>query len=513
MGHQKDVTLVIGAGMGGLAAALRLLAAGQRVCVLECHDHPGGKMRVTPSVAGPVDAGPTVLTLRAVLDDLLETTGTSPEALGLRLVPLRVLARHFWPDGTRLDLVPDMAETRNNVRAAFGPEAAREFETFAQQTRRLFAAFEAPIMQAARPSLARAGVAALRAPDLWPWLLPGRSLADMLRARLSDRRLQQLFGRYATYVGGNPLQAPPLLALIWQAEARGVWAIEGGMARLAAALADRIVALGGEIRYGARVACISGRNGAVRGVTLDSGEALVARHVVFNGDPRALSSLLDRPAAPRRKQTDPRSLSAHVWTLAATASGVLCDELAYHSVFFADDAAQEFGPLTRGDVPLDPTIYVCAQDRLRHRPAGPERLQFILNAPATALKALPCPTDPFRRLAQFGLTLVPSPDPVLTTPPDFAGLFPMSQGALYGLSPDHALATFRRPRVRSLLNGLYLAGGGVHPGAGVPMALLSGKHAAQAVMDDLTSDAMSPRTAMRGGTSTGSAIAARAPSR
>jgi 1-hydroxycarotenoid 3,4-desaturase len=515
----NDRVLIIGAGIGGLAAAVRLAAAGRRVEVLERHDWIGGKMRTLPSDAGPVDAGPTVLTMRGVFDDLFALAGTRL-ADHVTLQPLPVLARHFWSDGTRLDLVADAATNRAAISAALGAQAGADFARFEQETHNLFNAFDAPIMRAPVPSVIKSARSALRAQGALPWLIPGRKLDTMLRARLREPKLQQLFGRYATYVGGNPLRAPAVLGLIWQAEAAGVWAVKGGMAALARALLALLERLGGQVHTGTEVAKILSQGGQIRGVLLADGTRMACAQVIHNGDPAALSDLLDTPPL-RRQQTQPRSLSAQVWTLAATVqSGTIGPrDLAYHNVFFADDPAQEFGPLARGQTPEKPTIYVCAQDRATRIPQGRERFQFILNAPPlphAQPKDRPCPLHPFDRLAQFGLTLTPralETAQTLTQPQDFAALFPASQGALYGLSPDGAMATFQRPVTRTRVRGLYLAGGGVHPGAGVPMAAMSGMHAAAAALSDRISVSGSRPMAMRGGISTGSAIAGRAPSR
>ncbi|MCC1481479.1 1-hydroxycarotenoid 3,4-desaturase CrtD [Roseibaca sp. Y0-43] len=521
MGHCKDSIAIIGAGMGGLAAGIRLAAAGRDVTIYEAHGWPGGKMRTVASQAGPVDAGPTVLTLRDVLDDLFATAGTTTSDQ-ITLKPLNTLARHYWSDGTKLDLTHDAGQNSAAIATAFGPRAARDFERFSAETRALYQAFDAPIMRAPRPSVLASARAALAQPQILPWLVPGRSLDAMLRKRLSDPRLRQLFGRYATYVGGNPLLAPAVLGLVWQAEAAGVWAVQGGMARLAHCLAALFERLGGSLRLNTPVARILTHKGRVTGLHLANGDRASCTQVIFNGDPAALPYLLDVPQrAPKARQTQPRSLSARVWTFAAEVSddGIGRDALAYHTLFFADDPAQEFTPLAHGRTPPDPTIYVCAQDRATGRaPVGPERFQFILNAPATrpgALKSEPsCNTHPFERLARFGLHLTPRPTAdSLTTPARFAMLFPHSQGALYGLSPNGAMATFQRPTARTKVAGLYLAGGGVHPGAGVPMALISGGHAAAAVLSDRISRARSAPMATPGGMSTASAIAAAAPSR
>ncbi len=124
------------------------------------------------------------------------------------------------------------------------------------------------------------------------------------------------------------------------------------------------------------------------------------------------------------------------------------------------------------------------------------------------------PDTHFPFLAAQGLTFTPEPGAAaLTTPAALAGRFPGSQGAIYGLSPEGALAAFRRPPARTGLPGLYLAGGGTHPGAGVPMAMLSGRHAATAWAEDRTSASTSAPAAMPGGMSTASPTTGRAPSR
>lgn len=502
--------VVIGAGIGGLCAAIRLALAGLRVTLVEAQDHPGGKMRALPTAAGPVDAGPTVLTLRSVFDALFAAAGERLEDR-MTLVPQPILARHWWPDGSRLDLFADPEASAAAISALAGPRAEAEFIRFDRMTARLYRAFEGPMIHSGRPRLPAILANALRNPAIWPALLPRATLARHLATRFSDPRLRQLFGRYATYVGGMPDLSPAVLALIWQAEARGVWAVRGGMRGLAlslAALADR---LGVAQHYGVAAAEIACRHGRAVGVILADGQNLPADAVVFNGDPGALrAGLLGGAAIPatRQDQTHPRSLSAWVWSFAARPAGA---DLIHHNVFFTADPAREFGPLSQGQMPQEATLYLCAQDRgLDHAPPATERFQIIMNAPPdphspSLQEVARCRDRTFPHLARFGLTFDPAPpDAALMTPQGFARLFPGSQGAIYGRSPHGALASFRRPRARTDLPGLYLAGGGAHPGAGVPMAALSGQHAAEAILTDLTSGSRSARTAMPGGMWTGS---------
>ena len=502
--------IVVGAGVGGLAAAVRLAAGGARVTVLERHARAGGKMRTVESSAGPVDAGPTVLTMRGVLEELFASAG---ERLAdhVTLHPEPILARHFWPDGASLDLHADPEATARSIRAALGPRAEAEHRAHAAAARRLFEAFEGPMMRAAAPSAARLAARVAARPRLVADMAPGRTLADALARRFTDPRLRQLHGRYATYVGGSPHEAPALLGLISHAEAMGVWRVEGGMARLADAVAALARSLGVEIRTGVHVSEVAVEGGRAAGVVLAGGERLAADAVVHAGDPRALAAgLLGEPARAALPRLGRPSLSARVWAFAARARGLA---LAHHTVLFSGDDEAEFAALAAGRSPEDPTLYVCAQDRGGDRAAaGLERFEIILNAPplAGAPYAEPDPEEDarchetmLRILRARGLRLDPEPTrQAMTTPAGFAAMFPGSRGSLYGEAPEGLTAGLGRPRARTRIPGLYLAGGGAHPGAGVPMAALSGRHAAEAITRDLASTSPSRRRATPGGTST-----------
>ena len=524
MDPNGEQVVVIGAGMGGLAAAIRLAVAGKRVTLVEAAHGPGGKMRTVASDAGPVDAGPTVLTLRGVFDDLFAAAGERLDD-HLTLIPQPLLARHWWPDGSRLDLFSDADASAVAIEAFAGRQEAKGFLQFHAATAALYDAFEAPVMYAPKPVKAAIVKVALASPRLWPALLPGVSLERFVGRYFRDPRLRQLFGRYATYVGGRPSHSPAVLALIWQAEARGIWAVDGGMHGLARALAGLAARIGVTLQYDTAVKRILRQGGRVSGVQLADGRNLACRHVVFNGDPAALTAGLlgdgVQTALPRTA-TMPRSLSAQVWSFAAKLSGPVAPELVHHNVFFSADPALEFGPIGAGNLPIEPTVYLCAEDRAKTAfPAGKERIEIILNAPAIAQggtqdpeEALHCRTKTLHLLRRIGLSFETGPETsALNTPHHMAAMFPGSQGAIYGRSPEGMMASFQRPTARTALPGLYLAGGGCHPGAGVPMAALSGRHAAEAMINDLTSASKSAQMATRGGMSMVSRMMGRGPSR
>lgn len=286
--------VVIGAGIAGLATALRLRAQGLDVTVVERHSWVGGKMRTVASDAGPIDAGPTVLTMRHVFDDLFQSAGTRLED-HVTLIPQPTLARHFWPDGSTLDLHSDPDKSSAAVHAFAGTEAAQQFEAFCAKAKRLYAAFDAPMMRSPKPTLANLTKHVLKHPSLIRDMAPWSSLAKSLARDFDDPRLAQLFARYATYVGGLPQMSPAILSLIWQAEAAGVWVVQGGMHKLAEAISACFTSMGGTLRTNCHTHSIETDNGSVTGIKLQSGERLSCDCAVFAVIPAHLQrASLDR---------------------------------------------------------------------------------------------------------------------------------------------------------------------------------------------------------------------------
>ena len=501
--------IVIGAGIAGLAASLRLAVGGMQVTLLERHNHPGGKIRTLHSDAGPVDAGPTVLTMRHVFDDLFACASVQLRD-HVTLVPQSILARHFWSDGSQLDLHADPLRSRDAIADFAGAHAADDFMRFHKRTQKLFAAFDAPMMQAPAPRMRELVPHVLKHPSLIPAMAPLSTLKQSLTKAFRDKRLAQLFGRYATYVGGSPHLSPAILSLIWQAEAEGVWVVEGGMHRLAHAIATLARHKGVDIRYNTHVDRIVTEHGRATAVEIDGTYRLEAEAILYAGDPRALATgsmgAALKSVAPQTA-TLPRSFSARVHSFAATPQGV---DLAHHNVFFATDPDSEFDDLAAGRIPTKPTLYLCAEDRgFGAPPPTVERFEIISNAPATDQEPPQQELNQWHHqimqtMADMGVTFDPTPPPTsITTPAIFADLFPETLGALYGQTPHGMTASLQRPTAIAPIANLFLAGGGTHPGAGVPMATLSARHAAEAILHGPTSTSMWAQTATPGGMSTG----------
>ncbi len=504
----RERVAIVGAGVGGLSATLLLAASGAEVTVYERAATPGGKMREVVAGGAAIDAGPTVFTMRWVFEELFRAAGAELSQY-LTLMQAGVLARHAWRGAAHLDLFADTGRTAAAIGEFAGAAEARGFLAFCAHSRRIYETLETSFIRGRRPtpfSLVRdAGVLGLG--DLLS-IKPFDTMWSALGAHFKDARLQQLFGRYATYCGSSPFLAPATLMLVAHVERDGVWMVQGGMRRVADALVALAEKHGARVRYGAGVGDVLVRGGKVTGLLLEGGEIVEADAVVLNADTAALAAGLFGEAASRAVPgTAPgaRSLSAVTWAMQAETEGF---PLVRHNVFFSRDYRREFAALGAGRLPDEPTVYVCAQDRdddglaRSTIKAGAERLLCLVNAPATGdteplttREIDACAERSFAVLRRCGLHVRPTAAATVTAAPqDFAALFPATGGALYGPAVHGAMASFRRPGSRTKVPGLYLAGGSCHPGAGVPMAALSGRQAAQSVIEDLQAASAASRS-------------------
>ena len=506
----NERVVVIGAGIGGLVSAALLAARGCDVTVVEAAAGPGGKLREVTVSGDAIDGGPTVFTMPGVFADIFAACGAALEDY-LTMQPATILARHAWGND-RLDLFADPAASEAAIGDFAGAGAARGYRAFRAEARRIFDALDRPFLRRTQTNPIGLGWRmGLRGFPDYCTLRPYGSLWRALGGYFDDPRLRQLFGRYTTYCGSSPFKSPATLMLIAHVEASGVWLIDGGMHRLARALEDLGRLNGVVFRYGSRVSEIVVEHGRTAGVTLQTGERLAAHSVVCNADPSAIGAGYFGQAVRHATAAVPprrRSLGAMMWTGRVRAAGF---PLVRHNVFFSDDYAAEFAALGQGRLADAPSVYVCAQDRPADDTAtalDSERLQIIVNAPAngdgnpfTAAEIATCTRQMLDRVSQSGLSLELSPSTVLTTPAGFDSLFPSTGGALYGPASHGWAASFRRQGSRTRIPGLYCAGGSTHPGAGVPMAALSGRLAVECLLSDHASMSRSRPTAMPGGIS------------
>ncbi|WP_137293888.1 phytoene desaturase family protein [Nocardioides dongxiaopingii] len=491
-----SAAVVVGAGIGGLAAAVRLAAQGHRVVVVEQAADVGGKLGTWTHDGFLFDTGPSLLTMPHVLADLFAETG-APLSDVLPLQRLDVACRYRFPDGTLLDLPGDVADVPAALDAALGPGRGAQWSAFLRRAERIWDITREPFLESpitvgdmARLSRRLDHVAAVA-----PW----RSLRGLGARYLEDPRLRMLLDRYATYTGSDPRRAPAALAAVPYAEqAFGSWYVPGGLHRIAEALLDRARALGVEVRTGAEVAEVLLTRGRASGVRLADETVVAADVVVANADAaqvygRLVAGDRARRAASRIRRTTP-SLSGFVLLLSL-------DEAPpgqpHHEVLFAEDYDAEFDAVfgRRGRArPVErPTLYVSAPDDPAVVPHPGAGAWFVLaNAPrhdpaggvdwdepgladdyADRLVALLAErgTDVRDRVRHRGVL----------TPADLERRTLTPGGSIYGTSSNGASAAFRRPANRSPVPGLYLVGGSSHPGGGLPLVLLSARIVADLV--------------------------------
>ncbi len=492
MQKENKNIIIVGAGIGGLVSALLLSQQGLKVTVIERNEHPGGKLRALLSQEGPIDAGPTVLTLIDVFKEIF-TQANLNIFQELDLYKEQVLARHYWPDGKCLDLFTSHEKNLFSIEKVFGKKSAAEFDKFHRDCEALFFAFNKALLRNNHPRNFFTKKDFLKSiPRLISILGLPTDYWSKLERYFSEPKLKQLFGRYATYVGGSPFNSPSLLQLIWYVEFLGVWRIRGGLHNLANKLKQLSTENGVKFIFNKSVTKINTKNNSVCGVDLNDGQKYHTKTVLFNGDPRNfregnlgkdLKNLIKKTA------TEPRSLSAYVWSFASETMGL---ELAHHNVFFNEDYKLEFDSILAGQIATDPTLYICQQEK-GLKSDSKNRFEIIINAPSLTQNKISatkeydlCKERTFQKLSKMGVYFKNMPNSRnLTTPRAFERLAPGADGSIYGLSPQRLLSTFQRPSSKTKINGLYLAGGGVHPGPGLPMAALSGKHAAEMIKRDL----------------------------
>ena len=515
--------VVVGAGMAGLVSALLLANAGAQVTVLEAGEQVGGKIRQLwpgaerQSPQSPqsgecgIDSGPTVLTMKWVFEEIFAAVGLHFER-ELGVSQLDVLAKHAWSADrgeAQLSLYADPARSTEAVAEFAGAAEAQRFQHFCRSAKALYGALEGSIIREAEPSVKKLafslgprGLAALAG------IGPMRSLWDSLGGYFKDPRLRQLFARYATYCGSSPWASPATLMLIAQVEMDGVWSVEGGIRALASVLERLCRARGVVFQFQTRCREIELEGARVCAVQTERGERLPVDAVVFNGDIEALHTgllgeAIERGMLAKLGRRSARSLSALTWSMRCAVREERFT-LERHNVFFQDHYQDEFTDIfTHQRLPQTPTVYVCAQERGLARGAAlfatdphsepRESLFCLINAPATGdtrvwtpQELAACETAAFSLLKRCGLSLKTAPEFTLqTTPSQFHQRFPATGGALYGQATHGWMQVFSRSKATTPSSGLFLGGGSVHPGPGLPMTALSGRMAAGAAMAHL----------------------------
>lgn len=491
---QKRV-VVIGAGLGGLAAAGRLSSAGFDVTVVERNETPGGKVNLVESSGFRFDTGASLVTMKHVFEELFADCGRDiGDYLAFRR--LDPICRYFWNDGTVFDACLDERETADRI-AAIDRRDAAGFQRFLADSREKYEVAERTFLKHDLSDLPRLFDLS-NAADLWK-ISALRTLDGHVRRYFRSPKMRQLFNRFATYNGSSPYRVPATFALIpWVEFGLGAWYPEGGIYEIPKAIAKLAAECGATFRFGAEVRRIAVKDASVTGVVLGDGERIDADFVVANSDAietyRNLVSSRKYPAA-RVDRIEP-SCSGFVMLLGTKRK---LPKLAHHNIFFSDDYRSEFDAIFNDLRPApNPTIYVCAASRTDPTQAPPdcENLFVLVNAPYTSKRTdwrLEAPHYRNRIIGELedrgidgiGESIVYEK---LITPDDFERQYRANRGSIYGVSSNGIFSAFLRPRNAAPdIRGLYFAGGTTHPGGGMPLVLISGRMAAELVIRDAQS--------------------------
>ncbi len=491
MGDVRRVA-VVGAGIGGLAASVVLAAYGWETHLFDAHEEPGGKAGSLQLGRFRFDTGPSLITRPDVFRDLFRSVGLVPDEL-LRLDRLPVITRYFFADGSRLDAHSDPG--------AFAEEVERATDEPRGSVMR-FLEYSGRISEAAgdlflRYSLHEPGTYLSR--DFRRALMrigridPFRSMSGAIASFFRERRVRQLFERYATYNGSDPYRAPATFNLIPHAEyVDGAYTAEGGVWAVPRALAEAARVVGVRKHLGTPVDAVLhekwGKKRRVLGISA-GGEAQGFHAVVSNADVAATyRELLGDSAAPELARYEALESSSSVvvfyWGMNARFS-----ELDTHNVFFSEDYRAEFTDIfERLRCPRKPTVYVNITSKTTPGDAPPdgENWFVLVNSPYDAGQEWDKEVERTREAVLDRLRIALGVDVERfieeedrLTPPDVAQKTASHRGALYGIASNTRMAAFKRhPNRNRRYLGLYHCGGSVHPGGGMPLALMSGRIAA-----------------------------------
>jgi len=486
--------VVIGSGFGGLAAAMRLLAAGLEVTVLERLPAPGGRASQLQDQGYTWDLGPSLVTMPWCFDELFALLDRDFRQ-EVELIGLDPFYRIDWPhDGTRIDFkggIPAMQEEL----ARLSPADAARYPDFLEASRHIH-----------EQAVLAAGRTAFEGPLPFAKLLPtmlrldaARNLSRFCAKYFSEEHIFQAMSFHSLYIGGDPYRVPAVYAaLAYLQVADGVWYTKGGTYAIVQAMARAIDGAGGRIRVNADVDEIIVRAGKAVGVRLVDGEVVPADLVVSDADPvRTRSRLLK--GAPDRAP----------WRFRGSRNGMSCfllylgtdrqwPELFHHTLFVGDGYRTFIDDVTRKRVlpkSLSLYLHVPARTDPSMAPPGGDSLAVLLPVPNLASgddwgKISDVWRDKVIDYLEHEAGLEGLRESIRVehrmTPMDFQSRYDADEGTAFSTEPVLTRsAYFRQPNRDRTVDGLYHVGAGAHPGAGVPGVLLGAEVAAGLVRRDL----------------------------
>ncbi|MDP1666281.1 MAG: phytoene desaturase family protein [Methylobacter sp.] len=493
--NNKPHVVVIGAGLGGLSAAISLATEGFSVDLLEKNDKVGGKLNVLKKEGFTFDLGPSILTMPHIFRQLFERAGKNMDDY-VTIESVEPHWRNFFEDASTLDLSSDPARMKQQL-DKLGPNTAREFEQFLAYSKRLCEVTEEGYFAQGLDSfwelLRHYGPAkSLQEFDVF------RSMDQGVRRFIKDPKLVDVLNYFIKYVGSSPYDAPALMNLLPYIQfGYGLWYIKGGMYGMAQGLQKLALELGVNIRVNAEVAEIQHDAGRASAVRLTDDSVIAADIIVSNMEviPAYQTLLKGQDKEIRRIEKFAPSCSGLVLHLGVDR---IYPQLAHHNFFYSDHPREHFKAIFHEHrLSEDPTIYLvapCKSDPSQ-APAGCEIIKILPHIPHLDPEHPLQPDDyaamrerVLLKLERMGLTdlrkhIVCEES---WTPVDIQGRYYSNQGSIYGVVADRFKNLgFKNAQRSKVLKNLYFVGGSVNPGGGMPMVTLSGQLVRDKILADL----------------------------
>jgi len=484
--------VIIGSGIAGLAASVRLAIAGHQVSIYETNGFVGGKLSSFKIGDYRFDAGPSLFTMPHFITELFELAGEQAED-HFQYTKKNIGCKYFWKDGTILNAYADQAAYLTEVENQLGVPAAR-LKTYLDRAQLKYE-LTAPLFLEQSLHKWRG----LLRKETWECIKHlslfeiGQSLHQVNQKQLEESHLVQLYDRFATYNGSNPFQTPGIMTLVQHLEQHyGTFAPKKGMVSISESIAELAKRCGVSIHLNKKVNEILVRQNKAIGIQTGT-ETVDADLVISNMDVvPTYRHLLPRQKAPERILKEDRSSSAIIfyWGVKST-----FPNLELHNIFFSEDYKAEFEAIFKNQtVPLDPTIYVniTSRDVAGDAPKGCENWFVMINTPCDSGQDWGSMVDQLREAVLQHLQFILKKDlnslieeEYVMTPPMIAKRTGSHQGALYGSSSNGTMSAFlRHANFSRHIKNLFFCGGSVHPGGGIPLCLLSAKIVTDLIQND-----------------------------
>lgn len=475
--------IIIGAGIAGLSAAIRLKSQGHNVQVYEANSYPGGKLTAFSENGYRFDMGPSLFTMPQFVEELFEVAGRDISSY-FNYKKKSVVCNYFYEDGTTFSAFADNKKFADEASKTFDVEADTLSEYFNRSKKKYDLTASLFLEKSLHKFSTYFSQDTLKAIFNINSLDINTTLNDYNSGVFKDERLVQLFNRFATYNGSSPYQTPGIMAMIPHLEQYfGTYFPKGGMHSISMSLYQLAKDIGVVFNFNSKVESIITEHNKVSGIKT-KGEIIRSDIVISNSDVvPTYRHLLKKHKAPEKILKQPRSSSALIFYWGITKE---FPQLDLHNIFFSEDYKTEFDYIfNRDSICVDPTVYVniSSKDEVGDAPGGHENWFVMINVPPNTGQDWDELIKNAKQNILKKLTRVLNEDisklidfEAILDPRTIESRTQSYQGALYGASSNNKFAAFlRHPNFKQGIKNLYFCGGSVHPGGGIPLCLLSGK--------------------------------------